>query len=142
MKNFPKIGVQIPSIYLPVKDIDPAKWAVIACDQFTSQPEYWEKVAAIVGESPSTFHLTLPEVLLGTPEEQERVRSINARMRQYLTDGLLTPVNRIIYVERKVDGKTRRGLMLALDLEKYDFSRGSQSLIRATEGTMYFRINR
>ena len=96
MKNFPKIGVQIPSIYLPVKDIDPAKWAVIACDQFTSQPEYWEKVAAIVGESPSTFHLTLPEVLLGTPEEQERVRSINARMRQYLTDGLFTQVNRII----------------------------------------------
>ncbi len=140
MKNFPKIGVQIPSIYLPVKDIDPAKWAVIACDQFTSQPEYWEKVAAIVGESPSTFHLTLPEVLLGTPEEQERVRSINARMRQYLTDGLLTPVNRIIYVERKVDGKTRRGLMLALNLEKYDFSIGSQSLIRATEGTILDRL--
>jgi len=140
MKNFPQVGVQIPTTYLPVKDINPTKWAVIACDQFTSQPEYWEKVAELVGESPSTLHLTLPEVMLGTPEEQERVHTINSRMHQYLTDGLLSPVNRIIYVERSVDGKTRRGLMLALDLEKYDFSRSSQSLVRATEGTILDRL--
>ncbi len=140
MKIFPQVGVQIPTTYLPVKEINPAKWAVIACDQFTSQPEYWEKVAELVGESPSTLHLTLPEVLLGTPQEQERVHTINSRMQQYLTDGLLSPVDRIIYVERSVDGKTRRGLMLALDLEKYDFSRGSQSLIRATEGTILDRL--
>ncbi len=60
MKNFPKIGVQIPTTYLPVNKINLTKWAVIACDQYTSQPEYWEEVAAIVGESPSTFHLVSP----------------------------------------------------------------------------------
>jgi hypothetical protein len=140
MRNFPQIGVQIPTTYLPVKEIDPAKWAVIACDQFTSEPEYWEDVARLVGDAPSTLHLILPEVYLGTPEEQQRVQTINARMRQYLTDGLLAPYERIIYVERHVDGKTRRGLMLALDLEKYDFSVGSQSLIRATEGTILDRL--
>lgn len=140
MKIFPQIGVQIPTTYLPVKNINPAKWAVIACDQFTSQPEYWEKVAEFVGDSPSTLHLTLPEVLLGTSGEQERVQSINSRMNQYLSDGLLLPVDRIIYVERSVDGKTRHGLMLALDLERYDFTKGSQSLIRATEGTILDRL--
>lgn len=140
MRNIPNIGVQIPTTFLPVKEIDPAKWAVIACDQFTSEPEYWEDVARIVGDAPSTLHLILPEVYLGTTEEQQRVQTTNARMRQYLSDGLLTPQDRIIYVERSVDGKTRRGLMLALDLEKYDFSVGSQSLIRATEGTILDRL--
>jgi hypothetical protein len=140
MRNFPHIGVQIPTTYLPVKDIDPAKWAVIACDQFTSEPEYWEDVARIVGDGPSTLHLILPEVYLGTSEEQQRVQTTNSRMHQYLSDGLLAPQERIIYVERSVDGKTRRGLMLALDLEKYDFSIGSQSLIRATEGTILDRL--
>lgn len=140
MRNYPKIGVQIPETYLPVKDLDLKKWAVIACDQFTSQPEYWEDVASFVGESPSTLHLILPEVFLGKPEEQKRVQSINTRMQQYLTDGLLSPQNRIIYVERSVDGKTRRGLMLALDLERYDYTKGSQSMIRATEGTILDRL--
>lgn len=140
MKIFPKIGVQIPTTYLPVKEIDPAKWAVIACDQFTSEPAYWEEVARIVGDAPSTLHLILPEVYLGKPEEQQRIQTINARMHQYLSDGFLAPQDRIIYVERTVAGKTRRGLMLALDLEMYDFSTGSQSLIRATEGTIMDRL--
>lgn len=140
MKIFPHIGVQIPTTYLPVKEIELAKWAVIACDQFTSEPEYWEDVNRIVGEAPSTFHLILPEVYLGTPEEQQRIQTTNSRMQQYLTDGLLLPQDKMIYVERSVDGKTRRGLMLALDLENYDFSVGSQSLIRATEGTILDRL--
>jgi len=67
MRNYPHIGVQIADILLPKPGIDLQKWAVIACDQFTSQPEYWEKVAALVGEAPSTFHMILPEVYLGTP---------------------------------------------------------------------------
>lgn len=140
MRYLPHIGVQIPTTYLPVKEIDPARWAVIACDQFTSEPEYWKEVASIVGDAPSTLHLILPEVYIGTAEEQQRVQTTNARMRQYLSDGLLTQKERIIYVERSVNGKTRRGLMLALDLEKYDFSTGSQSLIRATEGTILDRL--
>ncbi len=140
MKNFSHIGVQIPTTYLPVEKIDLTKWAVIACDQYTSQPEYWEQVAAFVGDSPSTFHLVLPEAYLGTEEEARRVQSTHARMRQYLSDGLLKPQNRAIYVERSVDGRTRRGLILALDLERYDFTKGSQSLIRATEGTILDRL--
>jgi hypothetical protein len=140
MKNFPQVGIQIPTTYLPVKNIDLTKWAVIACDQFTSQPEYWEAVAEYVGNSPSTLHLILPEVYLGSPQEAERIAAINRKMWQYLSDGFLTPQNSMIYVERTVDGKTRHGLMLALDLEQYDFHNGSQSLIRATEGTILDRL--
>ena len=140
MKNFPHIGVQIPTTYLPVKEIDLTKWAVIACDQFTSQPEYWENVTHLVGDSPSTLHLILPEVYLGNPEEDQLTQTTKEKMQQYLSDGLLSPQERIIYVERSVASKTRRGLMLALDLEKYDFSVGSQSLIRATEGTILNRL--
>jgi len=140
MKNFPSIGVQIPEILLPAPNIDLRKWSVIACDQFTSEPEYWQQVAEIVGEAPSTFHITLPEIYLGKPEEAERVNSTQARMKEYQADGILVPHEGMIYVERTVDGKTRRGLMLALDLEKYDFSKGSQSLIRATEGTILDRL--
>lgn len=140
MKNFPSIGVQIPEVFLPESKIDPSKWAVIACDQFTSQPEYWQKVSEIVGDSPSTFHLILPEVYLGKPEEQSRVKSTQLKMQKYLQTNILQGKEGLIYVERTVDGKTRRGLMLALDLEKYDFNKGSQSLIRATEGTILDRL--
>ncbi len=140
MKNFPEIGVQIPEILLPASNIDLEKWSVIACDQFTSQPDYWDQVAKIVDGAPSTFHITLPEIYLGKPEEAERLVSTQVRMKDYLQNGILEPYEGMIYVERTVDGKTRRGLMLALDLEKYDFSKGSQSLIRATEGTILDRL--
>lgn len=140
MKIFPQIGVQIPTTYLPNNQIDCSKWAVIACDQYTSQPEYWQKVSEFVGNSPSTLHLILPEVYLGTKVETQRVNDAQIKMRQYLTDGTLEPQDQLIYVERTIDGKTRRGLMMALDLEKYDFSVGSQSLIRATEGTILDRL--
>lgn len=140
MKKFPQIGVQIPTTYLPNDRIDHSRWAVIACDQYTSQPEYWEKVANYVGDAPSTLHLILPEVYLGTSVESQRVNEAQTQMVRYLADGTLVPQDNLIYVERTVDGKTRRGLMLALDLEKYDFSVGSQSLIRATEGTILDRL--
>jgi hypothetical protein len=84
--------------------------------------------------------MILPEVYLGTPEEMARIQGTQAAMRQYLAENLLTPHEGLILVERTVDGKTRRGLMLALDLERYDYSKGSQSLIRATEGTIVERL--
>ncbi len=141
MKQFDSIGIQIPQTYLPRTGIDMQKWAVIACDQFTSEPEYWDQVARLVGDAPSTFHLVLPEVFLGKPEEQERVQTIQATMQRYLAEGILVPQDGFIYVERTVgSGRTRRGLLLALDLEKYDFNKGSQSLIRATEGTIIERL--
>jgi len=140
MRNYPTIGIQAADILLPRQDIDLHKWATIACDQFTSQPEYWEKVRTLVGDVPSTYHLILPEVYLNTTEETTRVQSTRQAMQRYLAEGLLTQYEGMIYVERTVHGRTRRGIMLALDLEKYDFNKGSESLIRATEGTILDRL--
>jgi len=140
MNTYPDIGVQVGQVFLPNPGIDLKKWAVIACDQFTSQPEYWQNVKDLVGDSPSTLNLILPEVMLGTPEETARIQSSQAAMKAYLSQGLLEPHQGLIYVERSVDGRTRRGLMLALDLDQYDFNKGSQSLIRATEGTILERL--
>ncbi|HEY3312976.1 MAG TPA: DUF1015 domain-containing protein [Anaerolineales bacterium] len=140
MKNFSDIGVQVPQIFLPRAGTDLSKWAVIACDQFTSQPEYWQNVEQIVGDSPSTLRLTLPEVYLEGPDEAQRIQAIQAGMRAMLDQQVLEPHEGLIYVERTVGGRTRKGLMLALDLEHYDFNKGSTSLIRATEGTIIERL--
>jgi hypothetical protein len=140
MKNFDDIGVLVPQIFLPRAGIDLSKWAVIACDQFTSQPEYWQKVEQIVGDSPSTLRLTLPEVYLEGPDEAQRIKNIQAGMHAILDQQVLEPREGLIYVERTVGGRTRKGLMLALDLEHYDFNKGSTSLIRATEGTIIERL--
>lgn len=134
------IGVRVPRVYLPAKNIDLTRWAVVACDQYTSEPEYWERVASIVGDAPSTLHLTLPEIYLGAADEPDRIRDIQAHMLQYLENHLLEPYNNFIYVERQAAGKMRKGLILCLDLEKYDYTKGSQSLIRATEGTIIERL--
>ena len=140
MKNYPHIGIQVPKILLPRPGIDLTKWAVIACDQFTSEPEYWRQVEQIVGEAPSTYNLILPEVFLGTPQVAARIQATRQAMQEYLGQGLLQEQDGLVLVERSVGGKTRRGLMLALDLERYDFHPGSQSLIRATEGTILERL--
>lgn len=140
MRNYPSVGVQVADIYLPAPGVDPSRWAVIACDQFTSQPEYWQNVRNLVGEAPSTFKIILPEVFLGKPEEKSLIQSTQKTMQEYLEKGVLQPREGLIFVERTVDGKTRRGLMLALDLEKYDYNKGSQTLIRASEGTIVDRL--
>lgn len=134
------IGIKIPEILLPKPSIDPKKWAVIACDQYTSEPEYWQQVEEFVGESPSTYHMILPEVFLETPEEEKRVTSTQKVMEEYLHAGIFRPINDFIYVLRKVGGHTRRGLMVSLDLEHYDYHKGAQTLIRATEGTILDRL--
>lgn len=140
MKIFEDIGIQIPDILLPKAGVDLHKWAVIAVDQFTSEPEYWQKVEAIVGSAPSTFRITLPEIYLEKPGEAEHIQSIQKTMRDYLDAGILEPRPGLIYVERTAAGKTRKGLMLCLDLERYDYNKGSTSLIRATEGTIVDRL--
>ena len=115
------------------------KWAVIACDQFTSEPEYWEKVERTVGDAPSTLRITLPEVYLD--EAQERIPSINATMKDYIRDVLVAHENAEIFVERvQSDGSVRRGILLSVDLECYDYRKGASSLIRATEATVVERI--
>lgn len=142
MKIISDIGIQIPRIYLPKPGMDLSKWAVIACDQFTSQPEYWHEVEKIVGEAPSTLHLTFPEVYLEKPGGDQRIQTIQASMHKYMEEGILQPHDGLIYVERTVAtaGKTRKGIVLCLDLEAYDYTKGSSSLIRATEGTIVDRL--
>ena len=140
MKIISDIGIQIPKVYLPKAGMDLNKWAIIACDQFTSEPEYWIAVEKIVGDAPSTLNLTFPEVHIEKPGEDERIKNIQLTMRKYLDEGILQPYDGLIYVERTVSGKTRKGIMLCLDLEHYDYNKGSSSLIRATEGTIVERL--
>ncbi len=140
MKNYPAIAIQVPDIYLPRRGVDLTKWAVIACDQYTSQPEYWHKVEELVGEAPSTLNMIFPEVYLEQPGADERIRHIQKAMQGYLAQGILALQSGMVYVERHVGGKLRRGLVLALDLEQYDYNKGSSSLIRATEGTIIERL--
>src|SRR5215216_2803195 len=140
MKIINDLGIQIPRVYLPKKGTDLTKWAVIACDQFTSQPEYWKDVEKIVGDAPSTLNLTFPEVYLEKPGGEERIKNVQATMRKYMDDGILQPHDGLIYVERTAGGKTRKGIVLCLDLEAYDYTKGSSSLIRATEGTIVDRL--
>ena len=140
MKTFEDIGICIPQVYLPKKGTDLTRWAVIACDQFTSQPEYWQKVQTLVGDAPSTYNLILPEVYLEKPGDEARIEDIQDKMRYYLENNYLEPREGLIFVERTVEGNTRHGLMLCLDLEHYDFTIGSTSLIRATEGTIVQRL--
>jgi len=140
MKTYQDIGIQIPQVYLPRKGTDLTKWAVIACDQFTSEPEYWQEVENLVGDAPSAHNLILPEVYLEKPGEMDRILNIQAAMRSYLDQGILQPHEGLIYVERTALGKTRKGILLCLDLEYYDYNRGSTSLVRATEGTIVERL--
>ncbi len=129
------------NILLPdFSEINGKKWACVACDQYTSEPEYWERVAEDVKDSPSTLSLMLPEVWLG--ESEKRVPPIHAAMNTYLAEGILKEhKNCAVYLERiQSDGKLRRGLVCAIDLEDYDFSADSVSPVRPTEKTVVERI--
>lgn len=142
MKNFHNIALQIPSILLPKKGTDMSKWAVVACDQYTSQPEYWSDVRAITAGLPTTLNVTFPEVYLEDSDADDRIEDINATMKDYLDSGELNEMEPgFILVDRKTSQvESRKGLVVALDLDQYDFSKGSSSLIRATEGTIIDRL--
>ncbi len=114
-------------------------WAVVACDQFTSEPEYWEAVAGKVGDAPSTLHMILPEVYLS--EQAERIPRINAAMEKCLAEVLHEHKDCMIYVRRQQSDSTiRQGIVGLIDLEEYDYHKGAETLIRATEGTVLERI--
>jgi len=142
LKNrFRKLGVEIPEILLPNNQVNLEKWAVVACDQYTSQPEYWKKVEEIVGNQPSTLRLIYPEIYLDEPDKDKRIDLINKTMKQYISaDVFKIESSGFIYIERTVGQKTRKGLILALDLDQYDYNKGASALIRATEGTVLSRI--
>ncbi len=139
--RFDNIGMRPADILLP-KGCDMTKWAVVACDQFTSQPSYWEEVERLVGDAPSTLRLILPELRLNDADVDEQIAAINGSMTRYLEEGLFeTYPQSIFYIERtQSDGTVRHGLVAAVDLEQYDYTPGSGSLIRATEGTVLERI--
>ncbi|MBE6611541.1 MAG: DUF1015 domain-containing protein [Ruminococcaceae bacterium] len=130
-------------ILLPEFAADAGKmhtWACVACDQYTSEPEYWNDVEAIVGDAPSTLRITLPELYLS--DAAARIPAINAAMDAYMAQNVLCEhKNTMIYLERRQkNGKIRRGLVGAIDLECYDYNKGAKSLVRATEGTVLERI--
>ena len=118
------------------------KWAVIACDQFSSQPEYWEEVQDYVKEAPSTLHLMLPEAQLGSKDEDEKIRKIQTTMKGYVQNHLLkTYEQSFIYVERTLQNKKiRRGIVGAIDLEQYSYTPEDEAKIRSTEKTVMERI--
>ena len=140
-EKFNKLGFFPADILLP-KDADMTKWSVVACDQFTSQPEYWQAVEETVGDAPSTLRLILPEAKLNGPGVDGDIAAINASMKKYLDEGVFkTLADSLIYIERtQSDGKVRHGLIGMVDLDQYDFTPGSGALIRATEGTVLSRI--
>ena len=140
-KKFEKLGFYPADILLP-KKADMSKWAVVACDQFTSEPEYWERVEKTVGDAPSTLRLILPEANLKAPNVDEFIADINSSMDSYLKGDVFdTLKDSLIYIERsQSDGKIRHGLIGMVDLDQYDFTPGSGALIRATEGTVLERI--
>ncbi len=133
------VGLSTTEILLPKTGFE--QWAVVACDQYTSQLDYWQDVEHFVGDKPSALHIMLPEAYLELGDTSQRRDKINETMHRYVQQGVLdNKVNGMIYVERSVDSGVRRGLVVAIDLEHYDFHKGSTTLIRATEGTIEDRL--
>lgn len=139
----PNIAIRQPNLLLPGPKVQLPLWPVVACDQYTSQPKYWHQTEAQVGDQPSTLRLILPEIYLGAGDEQ-RIAAIHQAMHEVLRDDLLQEHRGCVLVERTTDGphgpRTRYGVVAEVDLEEYDYRRGSTSLIRATEGTILERL--
>lgn len=130
-----------PTILLPKKTINMHKWAVIACDQFTSEPEYWDKLKNLVDNVPSTYHMIMPEAYLDEEDMDYKIERVNHNMRLYLANRLFDEHKGFILVERKTPFVKRRlGLVIAIDLEEYEYEPGKPGKIRATEKTVPERI--
>lgn len=129
-------------ILVPKKSVDMNKWSVIACDQYTSEPEYWKQTSKIVGQNYSSLNLILPEIYLEDENVKEKIENIHKNMDKYLSDDIFDEYkNSMIYVERiQSNGILRAGIVGMIDLEEYDFSKGSTSQVRATEATVIERI--
>ena len=132
--------LQTGELLLPADKLDPSAWACVACDQYTSQPEYWRQANTLVGDAPSALRLILPEADLG--QAAARVPEIHSAMLDYLESGELQVgvADGLILTERTTESGARTGLVMLLDLEGYDYQAGSVSAARATEGTILDRI--
>ena len=128
-------------ILLPDEKIPVEQWACLACDQFTSQPEYWQRAEALVREKPSALHIVLPEIYLGQEALPRRIEEIHQTMEEYAAKYLTRQVEGFVYLERDLgSGCVRQGLVGAVDLEAYDYNPGSSTPIRPTEHTVVERI--
>lgn len=141
MKNFSRYGIKIPEILLP-KNIDTATWSVVACDQFTQDRDYWQKVEKTAEGKNSTLNIILPEVYLNDADKPQRIEKVKATMSKYMAEGVFAePKKEFIYIERTTAyGRVRHGLMAAIDLDTYEWKPFSKALIRATEATILERI--
>lgn len=125
-------------ILLPTGDLQ--KWAVVACDQFTSEPTYWTECEAFIGDAPSSYRYILPEAYLGTEKERSHGATVAASMKTF-DETAMRPFHGIVYLERTLpNGAVRRGMVGKIDLEAYDYGASSQSPVRATEATVLERI--
>lgn len=142
LKRLKALGISPADILLPRAGADMTRWAVIACDQYTSEPEYWEKADTFVGTSPSALRLIIPEAYLGKPAGVELEKSVSQMMDEYLSGGVFREApGSFVYVERSTpNAALRRGLVAAFDLEQYDFTPGNRMPMRATEGTILKRL--
>lgn len=140
-KRFEKMGIHIPQILLPSQE-KMEKWAVVACDQFSSEKEYWQETSTIVGDEPSTLNLILPECYLEDGDKKERINQINKTMSQYMDSDLFRKLPEgFVVVDRSTPyAQSRQGMIIAVDLEKYSFAANTKSLIRPTEGTVMDRL--
>ena len=131
-----------PADILLPRDCDLSLWSVVACDQYTSRPEYWQRVENRVGRAPSALRLILPESCLEEPSVETDIMEINNTMSRYLREGRFQEhPDALIYVERTLSGGyVRRGLVGMVDLEQYDYEAGSRAAVRATEGVVMSRI--
>ena len=138
--SFDRIGIRPARIFLPAPQVSPETWACIACDQYTSEPEYWEKAFETAGDAPSALRLILPEVNL--KQSEELIPGIHATMARYLREGLLAPAvdPGFILCERTVPSGSRLGLVCTVDLEQYSFEKGKNPLVRPTEQTIASRL--
>jgi hypothetical protein len=137
------LGVRVPEVLLPATGVDYGKWAVVACDQYSSEREYWQRAEAAIAGAPSSLNLIFPEAYLEDADAEERIARIQAAMRDYLARGLLASSGPgLVLVERFTphEDKPRVGLVLAVDLEAYRYGADSQSPIRPTEGTIVERL--
>ena len=134
--------LRVPQIWMPQEGTDLYKWSVVACDQYTSQPKYWEECEREIGEEPSTLHMILPEVYLGSDKEEERIDRIHDYMDTYVKEEIIRPLSKGFMLVERSFGKTyaRNGLVVEIDLETYEYKKGSKSLIRPTEMTVEERI--
>lgn len=136
------LGIRVPEVLLPAPGIDLEAWAVVACDQFTQDRAYWEAVERRVGRHPSTLRMVLPEIYLEDGDRPGRTAAVRAAMASYLDSGVFAPASRAaVYLERSTPrAPRRRGLVLAVDLDRYEWDPASRPLVRATEGTVRERI--